>query len=216
MEIVSAIEEWVIAVSGEPWVLLVVFALCFIDGFFPPLPSESIVITMATLAMTGLGQPLWALLIATALGALAGDCMAYLIGSKVPFRDLPFLRGERGSALIRGAERQLAKRGGTYIIAARYIPVGRMLVNMAAGMVGFPLRRFVAFDAVGASLWALYSVAIGTVSGALFGSSPLVAIVVGVAGGILLGLLIDRVLRAVGVAPTELEHRTAEATANEG
>ncbi|WP_098468175.1 DedA family protein [Serinibacter salmoneus] len=211
MEIISAIEEWVVAAAGQPWVLLVVFALCFIDGFFPPLPSESIVITMATLAMTGVGQPLWAVILATALGALAGDCVAYLIGRTVPFRTLPYLRSERGAALIRGAERQLTKRGGTYIIAARYIPVGRMLVNMSAGMVGFPFRRFVAFDAIGATLWALYSVAIGTVSGALFGSSPLVAIVVGVAGGIALGVVIDRVLRAVGVAPAELQPRTAQA-----
>ena len=48
----QAINDFILAAAGQPWVLLLVFACCVIDGFFPPIPSESVVVGLAAVAAT--------------------------------------------------------------------------------------------------------------------------------------------------------------------
>src|SRR5918993_52360 len=55
---VQAINDFILAAAGQPWVLFIVLACCFIDGFFPPIPSESVVVGLAPRAATaGLPHP---------------------------------------------------------------------------------------------------------------------------------------------------------------
>jgi membrane protein DedA with SNARE-associated domain len=166
-----------------------------IDGFFPPIPSESLVIALAAIAISG-GEPnIWLLMLAAALGAFTGDQIAYQIGTKVKVRQLRVLSSARGQAAIDWAEHTLAKRGAAFIIAARYVPVGRVAVNMTAGAVGYPRRRFVGLTAIAAVTWATYAALIGIGAGAWLGEHMFVAVTVGVIGGIALGVVIDWVLR---------------------
>ena len=51
-----AASDWVLALVGSPWLFLVLYLFVTIDGFFPPIPSESVVIALATLA-TAAGEP---------------------------------------------------------------------------------------------------------------------------------------------------------------
>ena len=51
-QIASDVEAWILALTSSWWVFVALFALCTIDGFFPPVPSESIVITLAVTAHT--------------------------------------------------------------------------------------------------------------------------------------------------------------------
>ena len=77
----QAINDFALAAAGSPWVFVVVLFFTTIDGFFPPLPSESIVVAAAALLA---GQQPWLLvpLAACALaGSWLGDNMAFLIGS---------------------------------------------------------------------------------------------------------------------------------------
>src|SRR5690606_30752899 len=106
-------------------------------------------------------------------------------------------RGPKGQAALDWAEQALAHRGASFIIAARYVPVGRVAVNMTAGTVGFPRRRFRFLASVAAVSWATYSVAIGLGAGAWLEDSPFLAVALGVLGGILLGVVLDQVLTAV-------------------
>ena len=99
-------------------------------------------------------------------------------------------RGERGDRGLRWAERELDARGGELIVVARFIPGGRTLVTLAAGSLGFPWRRFVAFDALAGCSWALYAALLGYFGGKVFEEQPwkgLVAallIAFAIAGGI--------------------------------
>lgn len=215
MEILQTIEDWVLHSANQPWVLGVLYLFCVIDGFFPPIPSESIVIALSSVALSGGGQPIWLIIPIAAAGAVTGDLIAYWIGRHIPLHAIPMFQSGRGKKALDGAERQLARRGGVFILAARYIPVGRVAVNMTAGAVGFPFRRFVAFDALAGVMWACYSVLIGTAAGAVFKGNTLLAIVVGVVGGIIIGLLIDRVMQYFGYASVELQH-TSGTTDGEG
>ncbi len=129
------------------------------------------------------------------MGAFIGDQVAYLIGSKVDVHRLRLFRGQQGERALAWAEHALAHRGSSFILAARYIPIGRVAVNMSAGALGYPRRRFMGLSALACVTWAVYGVAIGVGAGAWLHDHPVVAVVVGVCVGAVVGLLIDRVLR---------------------
>ena len=208
-EFFHSLSDWVLLAADQPWILLVLYAFCTIDGFFPPVPSESIVIAIATLAVHGDAVPLWAVIPVAAAGAMTGDLIAFAIGRRIPVHRLRMFSSGRGQRLLAWAERQLRLRGGVFILSARYVPVGRVAVNMTAGAVGFPLRRFIAFDAVAAITWASFGTAIGLVAGQLFEGKPLLSIAVGVAGGVLIGFMLDKLLARLGFGPAELAPRDA-------
>ncbi|ADG75496.1 conserved protein DedA family [Cellulomonas flavigena DSM 20109] len=189
------LEQWALDLAASPWVFAALFGFATVDGFFPPVPSESLVIALASLS-TSTGSPvLWAVVVVAALGAFTGDQVAFQIGRAVRIRELRGFRGRRGQALLDWAERALRDRGAAFIIAARYIPVGRVAVNMTAGALGFSRRRFVGLTAVAAVTWACYSTLIGIGTGTVLGHSPVVGVVAGVVGGFVIGLVVDWVLR---------------------
>ena len=205
--------QTVLDLAASPWALVVLLVCCWVDGFFPPVPSESLVIAVATLTVAGPGPPLWAVVVVAAAGAFLGDLTAFAIGRRVPLDRIPVLRRGRGRASVEWARRSLEHRGGTAVLAARYVPVGRVAVNMAAGAVGFPARRFVGFAAIAAVAWALWSVLLGVAAGALLHDRPLLAVVVGVVVGTLLGLAVDAVAsrRRRQAAPTSSTSTTGRA-----
>lgn len=187
-------QEWILALAASPLVFLALYLSATIDGFFPPIPSETVVIALAALSAST-GQPnLTLIVLVAAAGAFSGDQVAYAIGTRIDVRRVRFLRGPRGQRTLDWAESALARRGPSFILAARYIPVGRVAVNMTAGAVGYPRRRFVGLTALAALTWAVYSTAIGLGAGAWFKGHPLVAIVVGVVGGLIIGLVLDSLL----------------------
>lgn len=194
-EFLNAVTEWSVALAGTPWVFIVLLALATIDGFFPPVPSESVIIALAAVFVATDSPDFWILGAVAAAGAFCGDQIAYSIGKRIPIRRLRFMQGPRAQASLAWAERALAQRGAAFIIGARYIPVGRVAVNMTAGAVGYPRRRFSGLAAIAAISWSIYSVLLGVGAGHLFGEHhPLLAAAVGVAGGLALGVIIDQIL----------------------
>ncbi|WNB86029.1 DedA family protein [Cellulomonas sp. ATA003] len=176
---------------GVPLVYAAMYLFATIDGFFPPVPSESVVIALAAVAMAT-GEPnLWLVMAVAAAGAFTGDQVAYAIGRRVKVRSTRLLRSRRAQRTLDWAELALASRGASFIIGARYIPVGRVAVNMTAGAVGYPRGRFTGLTALAAVSWALYSTAIGVGAGAWLHDRPMVAVVVGVVGGVVIGLVVD-------------------------
>ncbi|BDZ41164.1 membrane protein [Paraoerskovia sediminicola] len=188
------LEAWVLVLSSSAWVYPALLALVTIDGFFPPVPSESVVITLAVAAFAHDGPVLWAVLLIAIAGAWLGDQIAYLIGRYVGTERVPMLRSERGRKIINWARHALAHRGASFILAARYVPIGRVAVNMTAGAVGYPQRRFMAFSGIAAVLWAAYSLGIGVAAAQWLGHNTLLAMVVGVAFGVVSGFLLDRIV----------------------
>lgn len=181
--------------AGSPWALVLLFVTTMIDGFFPPVPSETVVIALASLSMTGDGPPLYLVIPVAAVAAWTGDVIAYGIGTKLPLRRMRLFRGARGQRTLDWAERMLRQRGGALILSARYIPIGRVAVNMSAGALGFGRKRFMGFAAIAALTWATYSTALGAGAGAVLKDHPLIAVLVGIVLGVALGTVVDIVLR---------------------
>lgn len=200
----QAINEFILAAAGQPWVLLLVFACCVIDGFFPPIPSESVVVGLAAVAATA-DVPNPAFLAATAAaGAFLGDNVAFLIGRRTGTQRWAWMRGPRMQRAFRWAGVELRKRPASLILVARFVPIGRVAVNLTAGATFFPRSRFVGLTVLSALLWAAYSVAIGLFFGQWFEENRLLGVIVAVVCAIGLGILVDLVIsRLRGTLPDE-------------
>ncbi len=187
-------QDWALALVGSPWVFAALYAFAAIDGFFPPIPSETVVIALASLWASRGSPPLLPVILVAAAGAFTGDQIAYTIGTRVKVRSLRIFARPKAQQALDWAERSLGSRGASFIIAARYIPVGRVAVNMTAGALRYRRRRFVGITALAAVTWALYSSAIGIAAGAVLKAHPVVGLLVGVAGGLVIGVVVDWVL----------------------
>ena len=188
------VETWVLAMSGELWVYPALFVMTVIDGFFPPIPSESIVITLTVAAQTT-GEPwLPGVLASAVVAAWCGNLIAFAIGRRVGIDRVRILQTPRGKASVRWARKALARRGAAFIIAARYVPVGRIAVSMTAGAVGYSRRRFMEYSAVAAVLWGFYTLGMGMLASVWLKDSPLLAMAVGIAMGVFVGLIIERLV----------------------
>ncbi|WP_309080446.1 DedA family protein [Zhihengliuella sp.] len=174
--------------------LLIVFAFCAIDAFFPIVPSESLLVGLASVAVSTGDPDLVLLGVLGALGAVLGDQIAYWLGSRLGTQRFAWMRRPRSQRVLRFARRELDRRGGLLIFTARYIPIGRTAVNFTAGATGYPRGVFSAFDVASCVFWAAYSVTIGALAGQWFEEHKVLAIVVSVAIAIALGYFMDRLI----------------------
>jgi membrane protein DedA with SNARE-associated domain len=182
--------------AGSPWVLAAVLSLAALDAFVPPLPSESVVIGLSAIA-ADTGHPnRWALFACAVVGAFLGDNLTYTMGRHSPLRRWVAGHPRLEKAFTRAAA-ELDKRGAFAILAARYVPIGRIAVNLTAGAVQFPRARFVGLSALAALTWAAYSVAIGSLAGHWIESTPLAGAALGILIALALGFLVDLVLNRV-------------------
>ncbi|WP_059013612.1 DedA family protein [Streptomyces specialis] len=200
--ILDAIEGFI----ATPWVYVALFAVAKLDGFFPVVPSETLVVTLGVFAAADGNPNLALIIIVAALGAFAGDHISYLIGRKSGDRIYARLKPEgRTRKAYDHVGHMLEKRGGIMLIIARYIPGGRTAATLTTGATKYPLRLFSAYDAIAAVSWAVYSAMIGFIGGAAFEENPLRGVVLGLGlalalAGIHEGVRIIRERRAAAKA----------------
>ena len=157
--------QMVADVSG--WAYVIDFLFAILDAVVPLVPSETAVITAGVVAANG-DLSLALIIPAAATGAFIGDNCAYLIGRRFGRRATQRFSGEKGKRRMKWAEEQLEERGGELIVVARFIPGGRTAVTLSAGTLTYPWKRFAAFDAAAALLWALYASLLGYYGGKTF------------------------------------------------
>jgi membrane protein DedA with SNARE-associated domain len=84
LAVISSIQDWAVDLASSPWVLLIIFLGATLDGFFPPAPSEAVLVSAAALGASGEGPHLYYLIPVAALGAFLGDNIGYFLGTKIP------------------------------------------------------------------------------------------------------------------------------------
>jgi len=190
---VDEITQWVIDASGSPWALPIVALLTILDAFLVIVPSETVVVALATLSVSSGAPNLVLLIIVAAIAAMIGDSLTFALGRRLGTPMLARVRSARVQSVFSWARTSLDRRAALVIFVARYIPLGRVAVNLVAGSTGFPYRRYLPLSALACTAWAIYNVALGATFGAWLGDNPVLAVVVSVAVAVTIGLLIDAI-----------------------
>lgn len=181
--------------AAAPWVLPVVLVVTVVDALLPVVPSEGMVVSLAAVAVAGDGPDLLLLAVAAGAGAFLGDTITYLVGRRFGPQHLHRVSRPGPRRALERASATLERRGAVVILSARYVPLGRVAVNLTAGATGFPPRRFGGLAALAAGSWAAWSVGVGAAAGRWLEGSPLLGSLAGVGVAVVLGLAVDRVAR---------------------
>lgn len=169
------------------WAYPLLLAFCTFDAVVPVIPSETGLITGGILSADGaMSLPL--VIAMASIGSFVGDNLAYWIGRSAEDRACRWItRGEKGRRGLDWARRELDEHGGSIIIVARFIPGGRTPTMIACGILEFPYRRFLAFDAVAAVLWGSINTLIGFIGGKAFADNTIGAFAVSFAVAVAVG-----------------------------
>ncbi|WKD56733.1 hypothetical protein CAPI_00770 [Corynebacterium capitovis DSM 44611] len=162
------------------------------DALAPIVPSESVLnLAGAFSAAKGVPDP-WGVIAAAVIGAIIGDNLCFHFGHrliKVVDRLDP---DSRAGASISWVRRNMSRGAGATIIVARFLPWARWVATIVLASAGYSWAAFFIYDTIGVVVWACLSVGVGYLGGTLFANYPLLAMVVGVVLGSLVGLLIQR------------------------
>jgi membrane protein DedA with SNARE-associated domain len=193
-------ESLVDVITASAWVYPLILGIAALDAVFPVVPSEATVIAAAALAGAG-DLVLVLVLFAGAAGAVIGDNLAYLLGragqGQVAGR---LLRSPKWRPRVRTAEAKLRARSGTIIVVARFVPGGRTVTMLCAGLVGLSWRRFFGWDLLAGVIWAGYATAIGWIGGKAFADQPLQGLLLAFGLAAALTLLIESGRRVVAAS----------------
>ena len=175
------------------WIMPVVLG----DAIFPPIPSETVVITGGALSADGRAN----VFLVAALAALAswlGDMVVFQLFKRRLSHVLD--RWRWGRKVHHGIHEAIGRAGrsSTYgaIIGARFIPGGRLATSAAAGIADVSVRGFSLCAGLGAVLWAGWLVGLGYFTGSAtklpFWASSLIGVGVGLVIGAVVGVIVTR------------------------
>lgn len=194
LDFFASVDAFLVDAAGSAWMLPVLVAVCLIDGFFPPVPSEVVLLTAAAVTWTTSPQLIVVVVIAATVGAWIGDNVAYAIGRRMGLTPLPWMRRGRWTPIMDGVRRELHERPESILLTGRFVPVARVVVNMAAGAARLPYRRFVLLSLASAAAWACVSVLIAVLVGAFITPEPLLATTIAVTIALTGGIIVDRTI----------------------
>ncbi|MGN9809574.1 DedA family protein [Micromonospora sp. BQ11] len=189
MDLMSLVDP----VMTSPLLYPLLAALGSLDGVLPVIPSEAAVLAAGVFTRTGtLSLPL--VVVATAVGVFIGDHLAYGLSRSASGPRL-LGRSARVGRAVAAAGRQLEGRAGLLIVMSRFLPGGRVTMNVAAGTTGLPLSRFSPASAIAALAWAAYVAGLGVLGGAAFVENPVLGIAVGLGLSFLVGGIVEVIRR---------------------
>ena len=166
------------AVVHSDWWLPVLAAMIAVDGPFPMLPSETLLMSASAMAFGTHDMLAVVVLFLVALvGSTVGDLFTFGLGrssNRLLSRSV-----DSGCALSAWVRKHLHLRPGIALIGARFVPGGRLVSTVAAGRYGLPLRRFLPWSLASSAAWSLYMLPIGLLIGPLTGGSPLLSLLAG-------------------------------------
>ncbi|MEU8626276.1 VTT domain-containing protein [Streptomyces sp. NPDC048669] len=180
--------ESVGALTGSPWIYVVVALSVLLDVFLPLLPSGVLVITAATAAAAGTTTvaadaagaarhvtevpSLLILILCAASASVIGDLVAYRLAWRGGARlDRAIARSRRLTSAQERLGAALSRGGGALVVIARFAPAGRSVVSLGAGASHRKVKEFLPWSAVAGVAWAGYSVGLGYFGAQWLGAS---------------------------------------------
>ncbi len=122
-------------------------------GFF--LPGGSMLFTAGLLASQGFFN-IYTLVITLGTAAILGDSAGYWFGSKIG----PKIFKKEDSLLFKKKHLEQTKKfydkyGARAVVLGRFIPIVRTFVPILAGVAGMHYGKFIRYNIIGATLWAI-------------------------------------------------------------
>ncbi|WP_328464322.1 DedA family protein [Streptomyces sp. NBC_00448] len=132
----------------------------------PPLvPNAVLLVTGGVMAAEG-RLDIALVLLVVAGSAVLGDMLLHRAGRALSGRVLQRMRRRpRQAALLKWAALRIQRHGVPFVIGVRFLPSGRVIGGLAAGVVRYPARRYAMGAGVAEAVWASYSVGAGYISG---------------------------------------------------
>jgi membrane-associated protein len=159
------------------WSYVLVFAMVFGDAVFPVLPGETILNAGATLAAGG-SLDLVLVMVAGALGAIIGDSTLYWIARLCRRRIKPQVGKAEQNDKVAVALEYMGSSAPVLIVAGRYVPGLRFVVNATMGISEFPYRRFLLWSSIGGTLWSVYTCGLAYLIATALAGFPLASVII--------------------------------------
>nr|WP_294817136.1 DedA family protein [uncultured Sphingomonas sp.] len=155
------------------WGYLGVFLLMVLENVIPPVPSEVIMGVGGIAAAQG--KMNFALLVAVGtLGCAIGNLFWWEIGRRYGYERLKPMVDRWGRWLtmewedVERLRRFFDRWGGVTVFIFRFMPLGRTVISIPAGLMHMPFWRFVAYTTAGSLVWNTILVGVGFWLGTTF------------------------------------------------
>jgi membrane protein DedA with SNARE-associated domain len=143
-----------------------IFLLMMLENVIPPVPSEAIM-SMAGIAVSQGKMSFALVLLVGTLGTVLGNLFWWEIGRRLGYERLRPLVERWGRWLtlewedIEKLRRYFDRWGGITVFMFRFMPLGRTVISIPAGLMHMPFWRFILFTAGGSALWNIFLIAVG-------------------------------------------------------
>ncbi len=157
--------------DGGYWI----YAVLVLVTVPPMVPNSALLAGAGAMAGSGGGLSLPLLLCVPLVAATVGDLAVFSLGRKAQRPAMAWLsRDTRRLTAMERLSGLLRRYGVPSVIAVRFVPAGRGLGALAAGLVGFPVRSFLLGAVVAEAIFVSYTVGLGYAGGRLVtdGSAP--------------------------------------------
>lgn len=157
----------------DAWGYWAYFWLMVLENVIPPVPSEVIMGLGGIAAARGKLDIVVLIAVGTA-GTVIGNLFWYAIGRWVGYERLEPWVDRWGRWLtvewqdVATIHRFFGRWGRWTIFVMRFMPIGRTMISLPAGMMGMPIGSFVLFTAAGSLVWNLILVGVGYWLGTTF------------------------------------------------
>ncbi len=167
----SQVSAWVLIIMAKFGYIGIIFAM-FAENVFPPIPSE-LIMPAAGFAVARGDLNLILVILAGTLGSVLGALPLYYLGRLLNEDRLMLFTEKYGKYVfvkpsdIRSSSVWFDKHGNKAVFFGRMVPGIRSFISIPAGMSKMPMLPFLAFTALGSSIWTTLL----TVAGYYFGEN---------------------------------------------
>jgi membrane protein DedA with SNARE-associated domain len=154
-----------------------IFLFVALDAVFPIFPAETTLNAASTAAAAG-ALELVPVIVLGCLGAIAGDSALFAIARGSADRVRPRLEKARANRRVDEVLVLMSSSAPVLIVAGRYLPGMRFVVNGMMGLSDLPYRRFLPWSILGGVLWSTYTCVLAYAIGTALAGFPLASIVI--------------------------------------
>lgn len=177
----------VLTAADSLWVYPLGALLVALSAFLPPVPSTSIYVALGALSINHSLPNGFLLAVSMLAGAVAGDLAVFELVRRRDIANWRMFNRQGPRKALEASRARMTDNALSWVLTSRFVPLGRLTMNVACAAVPVPFRTFTAYSVAASLLWSAYSVGIGALSGLVPGLSTEWAVLVAIAASLLLG-----------------------------